>query len=268
MGNTSKGFRILLVTILVVSSLSIAFAQTIPNPQVPEFTLNVVHNPPYDIAPTTTVDPYTGETRITEPGHYAVKNTTVEISIKNQLFTPYADENGNIINLYYKVSFKGHFEDWDIYNSGDIVNASNSEYTVTQIPFNTFKDVQVDIRVLAQIGYYTRSMREGLASFPVPTYDYHFTGESSQWSTIQTITVPSEYNSSTTATPVTATSILPSQYPTSTPQPPVGSGSIFSLTAEQTTIAVMAVVIAVLAVAVIVLFLKIRLRNSPNQLLT
>ena len=83
MGRTSKGFSLLLFCILAVSSLLIiqcADAQSIPKPSVPDFTLRIVAHP-YDVAQTTTVDPYTGKTITTEYG-YHIENKSIEVTIK------------------------------------------------------------------------------------------------------------------------------------------------------------------------------------------
>jgi len=81
-------------------------------PSVPEFTLKVVEYP-YDVAPTTTADPYTGKT-VTTQADYHVENKSIEITIINQPFSPYDDANDKRISLYYNVTVKGHYEDnWD-----------------------------------------------------------------------------------------------------------------------------------------------------------
>ena len=63
MSGTSKGFSLPLVVILAVSSLIMvesAFAQSIPKPSVPEFTLKYVDNS-HNVLPIYGVDPYTGK---------------------------------------------------------------------------------------------------------------------------------------------------------------------------------------------------------------
>jgi hypothetical protein len=124
-----------------------------------------------------------------------VTKISPEVTIKNQPFTRYADEDGNIIGLYYNISLKGHFENtWKIFDFDSIANATNSDWTITQIGFNklgiSWEGGQVDVRMQAQVGYYVRYLREGLASFPTPSYTYFFIGEPSDWSSTQTITVP------------------------------------------------------------------------------
>jgi hypothetical protein len=85
------------------------------------------------------------------------------------------------------------------------VNATNSDYTITQIGFERYGigydrygngyyvvGGQVDFRVQAQIGYYSSIKRESLDPWSSvhPNYTYFFVGESSEYSSIQTITIP------------------------------------------------------------------------------
>ena len=167
MGNISKGFSLLFVVILAVSSLIMvesAFAQ-IPQPSIPEFTVKLVAHP-YDVPTTTTstIDQYTGkETVTTHPG-YHVENKSIEITIKNRPFTPYTDAEGHEINLYYNVRVKGHFsQDWkELYSpyestlrggiSASINQSpakSSSEFTVLSLSADYPKGAQVDYQVNA-----------------------------------------------------------------------------------------------------------------------
>ena len=84
MGSISKGFSLLLVVILAVSSLMMvesAFAQSIPKPSVPEFTVKIVAQP-YDVPTTTSIDSYSGKEIIHQGYH--VENKSIEVKIKNQ----------------------------------------------------------------------------------------------------------------------------------------------------------------------------------------
>jgi hypothetical protein len=192
---------------------------SISKPFVPEFTVKVTDNS-YDIPPTYSIDPYTGANVITEDGYHA-QNITIEITIENQAFTPYADANGNTFQLYYNVRWKGHYEEgWHNFTDGYYRTASNSRFTTftketlenpnaptTVVIFGlsdnnginsgatqilngvTNNGGEVDFQVQALIGYYTTH-----ESPPDPvfgrTYEYKiFTGESSGWSDTQTVTV-------------------------------------------------------------------------------
>jgi hypothetical protein len=252
--------------VLVIFLQAGAFAQTIPKPSAPEFSVKLISHP-YYVPSTSQTDPYTGA--VTTYQGYLDENLSVEITIKNQPFTPVQMPDGNWSRLYYNIRFQGHFEkidDWSYYPMAPedgYINASNSEYTV--ISLSPLNYGQLDYQAQALIGY-DEPKYDGLSGnlpVPVPIFIGNcFTGESSDWSSIQTITIGDEFNSSPTATPSPTTSTLPSQNPTTTPQPPVSSGNLFNLTTEQTTIVVMATVIAVLAVALVALR---RNKMNPNN---
>ncbi|MCL1977392.1 MAG: hypothetical protein FWG55_04715 [Candidatus Bathyarchaeota archaeon] len=160
---------------------------------------------------------------------------SIEVTIKNQPFTPYIGENntwmygpnGQEFNLYYVVHFKGHFgEDWqdfaDPYNGyyyGYFTVQSNSEYTVVS---RTAKlpaaDSQLDFRVKAVIGYNFNDSHD--SPLVPPQWHIHQTAEQSDWSSVHAFTVPD--SSSAPASP-TQTATLPTPSVTSgdnQPQPP------------------------------------------------
>jgi hypothetical protein len=197
MGRIGKSFALILILIMAISCLIMvesAFAQTIPKPSVPEFTLKYIHNS-YDVAPTYGIDPYTGKTVVTQAG-YHVENQSVEIAIRNQPFTYIELDNGRYANLFYNISYRGHYEkDWYYYsydlNTEWFLGKSDSEYTVIsfkQIP----NEGKMDFRVQAQVGYFT--------DYNMPWKVYVFHGETSGWSNIQTITIP-EGSTSTSPNP-------------------------------------------------------------------
>jgi len=107
-----------IITIAIILSLAafsinslqlVSALNTIPS--VPEFTVRYVDRS-YDTVPTYEVDQYTGKTVIAKPSEH-VDNRTVEITIKNQAFTPFTDDSGNEINLFYDVRYKGSFgQEW------------------------------------------------------------------------------------------------------------------------------------------------------------
>ena len=167
----------------------------IPKPSIPEFTLKYVDNS-YDVpsSTTTTTDPYTGEQIVnTEPG-YHVQDKKIEVTIKNQEFTPYSID-GQRISLFYYVSSKGHYaEDWSYYPpnthsryyAANHIFQSNSDYTVVQL--GAPPEGEVDFRVQAQIGYYT-STEDYIGVPGAPFTTYTFNGEVSGWSETQTLTI-------------------------------------------------------------------------------
>jgi len=231
----SKRPVLLIIAILAVSSLIMvesAFAQSITKPSIPQFTLKYV-DLSYDMPPTYGIDPYTGKTVITQDG-YHVDNRSLQFTIKNQPFTPYTDANGTQIGLYYNFRVKGAYgTEWNYYpfapngvttrrygglfggnsteSPADLVQ-SNSEYTTItiQIPdlYNVPMEAQLDVQAQALIGYMVPS------DYMMSGHVYAFTGESSDWSNTQTLTI----GESQTATPSPATTPTPTA-PAPTPTP-------------------------------------------------
>ncbi len=182
---TTLLFILILVSTVIVESV---FAQVIPKPSVPEFSLKVVAYP-YDVPPVYKKDEYTGK-NVTIQSGYHVDNKSVEINVKNQPFTPFIDENNHYILLYYNISYKGNFgDDWNYFSYDSttkyFLKQSNSTYTTisfTQIP----TEGEIDFRVQALIGYYTEIEHPFM-----DVYLYNFTGQISDWSNTQTVTITS-----------------------------------------------------------------------------
>ena len=246
MNRTSKSFAIFIILIMTLSSLMMvesAFAQSIPKPSIPEFTVQYIVYA-YNVSPTYGIDQYTGK-NVTIQNGYQANTRTIVFTIKNQPFTPYTDENGNSIGLYYNFRYKGHFGDtWSYYpftdayskpniqeqtthsygpyGGGNFIyySASNSANTTTSITLDlltSFPDgpqipdgSQVDFQVQTQIGQ-INPIPSGMLAGDF----YNFTGQTSDWSPTQTITI-GETSASTSPTP-TPTSL---QNPTSTPTVP------------------------------------------------
>ncbi len=237
-----KRLALSLILIVAISSLTLltskpASAQTaaptsspvpIPTPSVPQFDLRYV-NSSYRI---NTIDSYTGANIVN-----IYLNDTIEIIITNQPFNQ-ANANGNA--LYYQVAEKGHFS--DEWSQSTIYPASSSQYTTVDLGFasengsySSFKiqdnipvGGQVDITVIADIGYFTTVpyYPPGDTSIPMGTTQV-FNGESSGWNTPLTISIPDGSVStssssppanptptSTQSTPSTTTSSTPSSTPT------------------------------------------------------
>lgn len=230
MGSSGKSFSLILILIMAISSLSLlivkpTFAQSIPSLSAPTFSVSFVDNS-YNSSATYGIDPYTGKTVITEGGYF-VQNKSIELSIKNQPFTPYTDANGNYVSMYYNISVKGHFgNDWYYYDtyqgywyandSYKFLEASNQSYTILVFDFDGNNDTsyekpycvnlvdfpdgsQVDFRVQAYVAYFTTASNPIIAS---PTYSpyrivVNLVSESA-WSNTQTVTIP---ESSTSASP-------------------------------------------------------------------
>ena len=244
MSGVSKSFSLLLILMLALSSLIIfkpAFAQSISTPSVPTFTVQYVVYTSY-IAPTYTINPYTGQNETTSSGGQ-VNNETVEFIIKNQPFSSYSDSSGNLISLYYNFRLKGHYGDeWAYYypffsyhtewitthswenNTLQYYTPSSSDNSVIQIDLMLFTDTpldnqpfpngsQVDFQVQAKIGYITALSSNNLG-VELGGNTYSFTGESSDWSNTQTLTI--NYNSNSTASNASRNPTLSSS-PISTP---------------------------------------------------
>ena len=215
--------RAVFITALLLSTLAVTVLfgtvkaeSSIPKPSVPEFTLVLVDSS-YDVPTTYSIDPYTGE-NVTHQG-YHVENKKIGIRIKNQLFTSYYNDSiGQTVNFYYKIRFKGHFEeDWtELYRASDGYphQWSDSDYTILTFLSETGKTIeatgfsktfqdgaQVDYQVEAMVGYIHRDASIAFAPWV-------FTGEESGWSETLTLTVPIS-----TQLPI----ITPT--PTTTPEP-------------------------------------------------
>lgn len=247
MGKTSKGFSFLLVAILAVSSLKMvesASSQSIAKPSVPEFTL-LVNDHSYEVPPSGHVNLNTGQ--FEKHAGFHMKNGSIELSIKNQPFTAYNDSNGYQINLYYNVRIKGHgTNDWHYFptdnpqkyfqadtsiNTTRIFKYSmnNFEYrSGAFFDYSTFpSNGRVDFQVEAFIGHlnvtdeeFTRYLNETHNSPSTQANDsvLEYVGQLSDWSGIQTVTIPTYVYTSQNPTAATTSSATEStRYPISYP---------------------------------------------------
>ena len=250
----SKRLSLLLVLILIFSSLMIvkpSIAQSIPKPSVPEFTVKMVDRS-YDVPLTYTnsTNPYTGQQVTSTHGGYHVENRTIDVTIKNQPFTP-TNIDGNTTQLFYVIRWKGHFENWtdtndfsgidyNYYLNNYGVQASNSDYTVKTYTLASIGNVpqggQVDFQVKAQIGYSFLYYGEHAHIQPIGT-DFQSV-EESDWSNTQTITIP-------------ATSTATSTSPTPTPTVP-----------EFSPLAILPLLIFVLCIAVMLKGRKVQVSKN------
>lgn len=268
MRSSGKFFSLLFIVILAATSLTIlqtTTAQTTPKPSTPEFTLTLITHP-YDVASVTTTDPYTGKTKIIQEG-YHVENKTIEVTIKNQPFIPYNDANGNYVMLSYNVSLKGHYtDDWEYYPIAikTPLKATTGEYTV--VTFGIYNpDIQyifninipesgeIDFQVKSLIGYYI--IKE--VRYPVPGgpfYNITFVGQASDWSNIQTISIPDGLVTTSTPNPTeTPTSTLP---PDSSPT--LYNSSSNTLLTDNAQLTIIAVTVSVLVAVIISLLLYVK----------
>ena len=220
-----RGLALALVLILAASSLMMAestFAQSIPKPSVPEFTLKYVDKS-YDVPPktTTTTDPYNGKITTTNIPGYHVENFTIEVSIKNQPFP--STINGNKSSLWYDVQIKGHYGgDWSDQYPSSIMSPTilpwptqaSSGYTLLSFPASYRTGDEIDFQVKAILGYQysydTYFYVQQSHILPLRVND--FIHEESGWSSTQTFTMPETPTSSnqTTSPTNTITSPTPS----------------------------------------------------------
>jgi hypothetical protein len=252
MGRTRKVFTLAFLLVLLAASLSAAepaFAQSNSVLAAPQFTVTYVDKS-YDVEPTYGVDEYTGQTVVKTAG-YHVQNASVVVSIKNQPFTPYS-VGDHTVNLYYNISVKGHFgSNWQYYThyyvpSGEyssviyISPTDNEADTLVAFGFSSnngstpvrgpsIRDVSVggdiDFRVQAYAGYFLIIHDDpNPFNFRNPYHSQLMVAESGDWSSIQTINIPSgrvsvAASSDPTKLPTPTFSPSPSPSPTATVTP-------------------------------------------------
>jgi ABC-type dipeptide/oligopeptide/nickel transport system permease subunit len=212
MDRISKTATVFLTLIVAVSCLTLLTvkptnAQSIPKPSVPVFT-SIYMDLSYDVPSTTYINQYTGQTETNQGYH--VENRTLQVIIKNQPFTSYVQNRENI-SFYYNIREKGAYvENWTTLFRPDNYNfwaKSNTDYTtfvflIDQNASPLWDDLvnggTIDFQVQAMTGYASRTV--GFASG-------YFNGTESEWSSTQSVTVPTSSVSSSPSS-VPAVSIL------------------------------------------------------------
>ncbi len=190
----------------------------ISTPSVPEFTVKPV-GPSIDVPTTYSLNPSTG--KIDANLGYHAEYIGIEVSIKNQPFSPYFDVNSSVtIYLYYNVRVKDpNQSDWrELYNPDlGYLQQSDGGRTNITIPINEASEpTQIDNQVQALIGY---THRIYLGGFSAPWY---FNGTTSEWSGTQTVSLPALISIAPTPAPIPS----PTQTPTPTQNPVSPSPSI------------------------------------------
>jgi hypothetical protein len=198
MGSIGKNLALTLILIVCLTIVGTSSAQTIPKPSVPEFTVKYIDSS-YDVPTTTSIDQYTGK-KVTNEG-YHIENKSIELTIRNQPFAPYMQNGQVYISLFYNVREKGHFaQNWtEIYNAGrGYLLHDNGSYTIvsyslTQNEFPFWNHVTdggtIDFQVQTLIGYtYVEHYSKDGQFLPNP--GYYFEGQTSDWSNIQTVSIP------------------------------------------------------------------------------
>ena len=230
---------ILVLTLLTSVLINAASAQTMTQLPVPEFTLQIVDHS-YDVAPTYTIDPYTGQNQTASYG-YHVEKRFINVVITNPNITSFSNANGNVVNLYYNVRERGHFyQNWTNYDPTDDSNMAPTNNQYTTIPygfgnenpggFSIFLGYiapggMVDFQVQAIEGYYSQVEVNSSDSYcwRIQEYNVFTQTGTSGWSDTQTITVdpPPTPTPEPTPTPSQSTTlttkILPSQIASNTP---------------------------------------------------
>ncbi len=251
-------------------------AQIVTKPSVPTFTIALANHPHY-VERTYGVDQYTGATIVR--GGYSVDNKTIDVSINNQQFTSFVDSKGNQVNLYYNIRVKGHFGqdlDWkELYSPYSQIQREGVQYTcdigpiqsatqntVISIPANYPSNSQLDIQVQALEGYYTQY-------YPyagVSGYGWRFTGEASDWSNTQAITIDESTPLITPNASLPPQSVSPPEIQSSVAPSTSGPQSVAKLSPDWTPIAMFAllVIIAVLLVFAVVFLYKRRVKEEKR----
>jgi hypothetical protein len=244
MGWLSKSFSLLIILILAVSSIIMvvpAFAQPTAIPHVPEFSVTYVDsNPP-----------------------------AVVLTIQNIPFTSYLDANHHTISMFFNIRTRQG--GWGWFNLTDTVNGyptqDGTENTVITFTYSSlfgFYEIdrnrpelisseaalapgyQTDFQLQTMIGYIARPF-----SAPFPGL-FWFYGSTSDWSPIQTLTVPDP-----SATPAPTPTPTPS--PTLTPAPTPTPSITGSFIGSNATLLGAVVIVAVIAIgAGLLIFFKKR----------
>ena len=276
-----KKFTIVIILSLVASSLLLAestYAQSATKPPIPEFTLRYVDNS-YDVPPTYGTDPYNGKTVMTDYGEH-VDNRTVEIIIKNKPFTSFNDSNGNVINRFYDVRYKGAYtENWNTMFAnqtqsiwvgqtnpyikyGYALQEYSASYTTIfyQLTWQIPTDGQMDFQVEALEGYTYQTFHDGHILFGVA--GFAFCGQESGWSNTQTLTFgnntaiassPNPMTNPSLSTPTIPITPEPTENQTITPQQPnTGSSKVLGLAFSLEQFAIIALSLLVVSLLIVI----------------
>lgn len=232
MGNTSKGYALLLTIIITMSCLTVLFinpadAQTIPKPSAPELTVAFV-NHSYDVPPTstTTTNAYTGEEIVTTKDGYHIQNDSFVLSLRGKPISENIIVDGSGVRLFFIIQSKGRYSDnWEnltyvgdgylplIYTNDDgyaqkvmqLAGNNGTSYTgeggYNDYEYDGFVGAQyggqVQFRAMSVIGYIV-TVQDEINPFNVrhPYHEVLVTLQSSDWSNTQTIDVPANTSTS------------------------------------------------------------------------
>jgi hypothetical protein len=160
-----------------------------PKPSVPEFTLNFIEHS-HDVSPIYGIDQFTGENiTIQEGAHY--QWTTLDFTIKNQ-------QVPSDSRLYYNIRYKGQYtNNWtELYHGDTYIQQQSGEYTTISFLVSGSPSPEAHTSTLpipsgAQVDFQVEAMIGGIYRIsPRFSSGYEFRGETSGWSSTQTITIP------------------------------------------------------------------------------
>lgn len=249
----SKGIHIvLLIVTLSLSLISLSHAQTTAKPSIPEFQIKATDHS-QTLPPVYEIDQFTGK-NITISEGATFEWRTLDFIVKNQ---PVEDPN----NLYFNIRYMGEYaSDWTYLYHGDTYvrsklgqismisflisgQALNGNSYYLPIPAGATVDFQVE----AMVGNIYRKSPEFASG-------YEFRGETSGWSSTQTVTIPAASNSnSPNPTPPSDPSIAPT--PTNSADPTQNGSSDNSVTLPiEFLVAFTVVIVLVSSLITIVLF--------------
>jgi hypothetical protein len=231
MGNTSKGFSLLFIVILAISSLLMIKPtdahlipapdfEAIPQPSVPKFTLKFEDHSYFSAL------------------NESVDKRTIMVEINNQNFTAYK-ANGTVVQLFYNIQWKNHSaSSWHTYGPNNTwlipvhyyLNSNNTNQSSYPIPQtstlnyilgkyndgliidNFTANQQIDFQVKAFIGY-TEPAEQPTAYISNGQTRYvllHvFVGKESVWSNTQTFTIPDTFPATSPTPNPTPTPAIP-----------------------------------------------------------
>jgi len=236
----SKGIHLeLLIVILSLSLISLANAQTIVKPSIPEFQIKVTDHS-QTLPPVYEIDQFTGK-NITIREGATFKWRTLEFIIKNQ---PVQDPN----NLYYNIRYMGEYaNNWTyLYHGDTFVRAELGQTTTITFLVSgqalSGNSYYLPIPVGATVDFQMEAMMGNIfRKSPEFASGYEFRGETSGWSSTQTVTIPDSPNPNP-PNPSPSTDPTIASTPTTSPNPTQKDSSNNTLTLPIDSLVAFAVV--------------------------
>ena len=235
--------------------------------------------------PSITPTPSTPEFTLSLGTSFSEGNKTIVLAVKNQPFVPYYDaSSGWNISLYYNIRMKMHNDDnWtNLYQIEDVPTQSNSDNTVLSyhlVDAETSSYIlgdkmwelpdgsRLDFQVEAMIGYIHRVQQGNFAP-------YYFTGETSSWSSTQSLIILSMIpfpSPSLSSTPSPSPIKQPTSTQTAEPFPipifstPTPTAEPFPTTLVMTVVIVVVIATIVLMVLIIVGLMRYIVKSKKSK---